>query len=73
MKKGQNPVVADESRVVLFVINTQDTTVLKMKVGLESQLQADGIRLQVVFFRVGGSPPRIRELVDLWNPVGQPL
>ena len=48
MKKRQIAVVTDESRVVLFVINTQDTTVLKMKVGLESQLQADGIRLQVV-------------------------
>ena len=70
MKRKERPAVEDESRVVLFVINTQDTTVLKMKVGLESQLRTDGIRLQVVFFRVGGSPPRIRELVDLWNPVG---
>ena len=59
-----------EPRVVLFVINAQVTTVLKMKAGLEPVLKADGIRLQVVFFRAGGAPPRIRELVDLWNPVG---
>ena len=70
MKKKQQTVVSDKLRVVLFVINAQDSTVLKMKTGLESALQTDGIRLQVVFFRVGGEPPRIRELVDLWNPVG---
>lgn len=70
MRKRPRTAVADEPRVVLFVINAQDSTVLKMKAGLESVLQADGIRLQVVFFRVGGAPPRIRELVDLWNPAG---
>ena len=71
--------LSDEPRVVLFVINAQDPTVLKMKSGLESVLQADGIRLQVVFFhclppvalaKKRGVSPRIRELVDLWNPVG---
>ena len=74
MLKGSS----DELRVVLFVINAQDPTVLKMKAGLESVLQADGIRLQVVFFHgqssasatKAGGLPRIRELVELWNPVG---
>ena len=70
MRRRRQPTVEDEPRVVLFVINAQDPTVLKMKSGLESVLQADGIRLQVVFFHVGGDPPRMRELVDLWNPVG---
>lgn len=57
-------------RVVLFAINAQDSTVLKMKRGLESVLQAEGIRLQVVFIHVSGNPPRMKDLVDLWNPVG---
>ena len=67
---GMKEYTQNKPRVVLFVINAQDPTVLKMKAGLESVLQADGIRLQVVFFHVGGNPPRIRELVELWNPVG---
>ena len=65
MKKRQIAVVTDESRVVLFVINTQDTTVLKMKVGLESQLHnikgsdpsiyvllymLDGLRLDFLYY-----------------------
>ena len=60
----------NKPRVVLFVINAQDPTVLGMKAGLESALQPGGFRLQVVFFHADGKPPRIRELVELWNPVG---
>ena len=40
----------NKPRVVLFVINAQDPTVLGMKAGLESALQPGGFRLQVVFF-----------------------
>ena len=59
-----------EPQVVLFVINAQDPTIQKMKSGLERVLRSEGLRTQVVFIHDNASPPRMRELVDLWNPAG---